>query len=126
MADLQETYANTRVVISPVRFGGGLKIKTIEALAHGRPVVAAKHSVIGLTEAIGHGLVVTDDWSSFTDELNALLGDPEQAGALGRSALDFATAHFSEAAVMRELLEVMATHVGHSGLCSAGMTRETS
>jgi len=119
--DLRAAYAAARVVISPVTFGGGLKIKTIEALGYGRPVVATTHSSIGLSKANGHGLVVAADWNSFSAEINRLLSDSERTVALAQAALEYTARHFSEPAVMHDLLEAMAAHLPqHCGLTVAG------
>jgi glycosyltransferase involved in cell wall biosynthesis len=41
-----------RVALSPVRFGGGLKIKVFEALSFGKPVLATQHSIDGFPKNI--------------------------------------------------------------------------
>jgi glycosyltransferase involved in cell wall biosynthesis len=45
--DLSAIYAASKAAISPVD-GTGLKIKIVEALGHGRPVFASRHSMEGL------------------------------------------------------------------------------
>ncbi|WP_040481905.1 glycosyltransferase family 4 protein [Luminiphilus syltensis] len=64
-------YQAIHVSLSPVRFGSGLKIKVLEALAHGRSVVGTHHSFIGFPEGIS-GVVRCDDdfrnWPSLIDE----------------------------------------------------------
>lgn len=47
---LGDLYASSKVVISPVD-GTGLKIKVVEALRHGKPVFASRHSRDGLPGA---------------------------------------------------------------------------
>lgn len=46
--DLQPEYAQAAVVIAPIRMGGGIKIKVIEALAAGRPLVATPKAMEGI------------------------------------------------------------------------------
>jgi len=53
--DLSTVYATSKAAISPVD-GTGLKIKAVEALSHGRPVFASRHSMEGL--AAGYGRCV--------------------------------------------------------------------
>jgi polysaccharide biosynthesis protein PslH len=60
--DLREELAASRAVIAPIRFGGGTRLKVLEALAAGRPVVGTSLAV----ERIGfehgrHGLVAEGD-----------------------------------------------------------------
>lgn len=46
--DLDEFYAGIDVAVNPMPAGTGLKIKTLEALAHGRPVVGTPVAWVGL------------------------------------------------------------------------------
>lgn len=46
--DLRPEYAAAHVVLAPVDAGGGVKIKLVEALAYGKPVVSTPHALGGL------------------------------------------------------------------------------
>lgn len=61
IASLQEFYSEVDVVVAPVRLGGGMKVKVVEALAHGRPVVATTHAVEGLPPALQPHIAVVKD-----------------------------------------------------------------
>jgi polysaccharide biosynthesis protein PslH len=72
-----------RLVLAPIPFGGGTRIKVLEALAAGRPVVG---TAVGVEE-IGfehgrHGLVATGP-RALAAAAADLLGDVERARALG-------------------------------------------
>lgn len=67
--DIRRFYERIDVALSPVRFGGGLKIKVFEALAHGKPVIATSHSVAGFPDGIRRVAVVEDDFAAWTGEL---------------------------------------------------------
>lgn len=47
VADVAEIYRCAGFVVAPVRAGGGTKIKVVEGLAHGRPVIATTHAARG-------------------------------------------------------------------------------
>lgn len=51
--DLSLLYQQADLALVPVRFGGGTKIKTIEAFANKVPVVSTLHGVRGLSTKIG-------------------------------------------------------------------------
>jgi hypothetical protein len=60
-------YEHVGLVLSPIRFGGGLKIKVFEALAHGRPVLATEHSIEGFPDGIRDVVTVEEPalvWTS--------------------------------------------------------------
>ena len=57
-------YAKAALCVVPLFEGSGTKIKVLEALAHGRPVVVASHSARGYEPLVGQGIVVADDEAS--------------------------------------------------------------
>jgi glycosyltransferase involved in cell wall biosynthesis len=104
--DLGDLYRTSSLVISPVNYGGGLKIKALEGLAHGRPVVSTEHSAIGLSAAVGRGLTVAANWPEFTAAVSTLLKCPERLAEEARAAA--ATAQtFTPDRVIQPLAEAM-------------------
>jgi glycosyltransferase involved in cell wall biosynthesis len=69
LPDVRAFYARINVALSPVRFGGGLKIKVFEALASGKPVVATSHSVAGFPDGIASVVSVEDDFAAWNTAL---------------------------------------------------------
>jgi len=75
------------VVICPLRFGTGLKIKVIEALAAGKAVAATSVGAEGLENGKGRALLVSDDPTEFARNVVLLVRDPERRRSLGQGAL---------------------------------------
>lgn len=93
--DLADLYRQAGAVISPLRFGSGLKIKLVEALAHGKATVATSVTLQGV-ESLTEGCVLrADDADSFARHLIAALTDESLRLSLGTAALAVAKAHFS-------------------------------
>ena len=67
--DLTAEYRAARVVINPAVAGTGLKIKTVEALAHLRPVVGWPHNRDGLPDALTDFVYEATNWRDFAQEL---------------------------------------------------------
>jgi hypothetical protein len=67
--DLTAEYRGARVVINPAVAGTGLKIKTVEALAHLRPVVGWPHNRDGLPDALTEFVYEATNWRDFAQEL---------------------------------------------------------
>ena len=79
LPSLTELYATVRVVVAPDRFGAGLKIKTLEALQHGVPVVATTIGAEGIDVPPGlTPMVVTDDPAEFAAAVVRLLTDNDE------------------------------------------------
>lgn len=73
--DLAPLYAAARIVVLPIREGAGSAVKTYEALAHGKPIVATSLAFRGLDGA--EGLVAHDEPEDFAAALEALLAAPD-------------------------------------------------
>jgi GT2 family glycosyltransferase/glycosyltransferase involved in cell wall biosynthesis len=72
---LDDLYANVRAAIAPIRFGAGVKIKTIEAIQYGVPVVATPVGAEGLVLDEPACIAVSDDAAAFADALVRVLSD---------------------------------------------------
>ncbi|WP_106212910.1 glycosyltransferase [Kineococcus rhizosphaerae] len=83
--DVQPYLQQARVALAPLRAGGGTRLKILEALAAGRPVVATSVGADGLEDLVGSGVVVADDPREFAARVVELLDDPARAQDLGRA-----------------------------------------
>ncbi|HXQ60712.1 MAG TPA: glycosyltransferase [Acidimicrobiales bacterium] len=75
--DLSSLYDSARCVIVPLRFGSGVKIKTIEALQFGVPVVATSVGAEGIDLHHSGALSIHDDPLAFSDAVSRLLVDED-------------------------------------------------
>jgi GT2 family glycosyltransferase/glycosyltransferase involved in cell wall biosynthesis len=73
--NLADFYDQVRVVVVPMRFGAGVKIKTIEALQYGVPVVATEVGSEGVVTHDPRVLLVTNDPSAYALHVATLLSD---------------------------------------------------
>jgi hypothetical protein len=65
VADLAALYARVRLVINPAVAGTGIKIKTLEALSHLRPIVTWPNGAEGLPPELAALCVIVNDWYEF-------------------------------------------------------------
>lgn len=90
--DLTSFYAGCSVIVNPVESGSGLKIKSVEALQHGRALVTTPEGIRGLRGAEGTAIRcahLTDP--AFGHHVTDLLAHPDAAaesGAAGRLFID--------------------------------------
>jgi polysaccharide biosynthesis protein PslH len=89
--EVSEVYSRILFAINPVRHGTGLKIKTVESLAHGRAVVATPSGSSGLEAYAGRGLEPAATAGDFASAILTMLEDPELAMQRGRMAAEVAT-----------------------------------
>lgn len=95
------------VVMAPVRTGGGMRMKVLQAMAAGKAVVTTTRGREGYTEfADDPPLVVADDGEAIAEATAALLSDDERRGRLAREARAFAERHHSPEAWAERLTAV--------------------
>jgi glycosyltransferase involved in cell wall biosynthesis len=68
--------ARATAAVVPVRFGGGTRVKILEAFAHCVPVVTTTVGCEGIEVEPGRHLLIGDDAATFADACTRLLGDP--------------------------------------------------
>ena len=93
--DVEQVYRDCDLIINPVRCGAGLKIKNVEALAHGLPLVTTSHAAAGLEDGIGTCFLRADDAPDFLSAIDRLIQDPALRQVLRQNAFEYARTHFS-------------------------------
>ncbi|ABM32647.1 glycosyltransferase [Paracidovorax citrulli] len=86
--DLSPLYAGCTVALLPVMAGGGSKLKTLEALARGLPMVATSQAVRGFPLVAGEQYLPAETPEQFAQAVLRLHADPalrERLGAAGRA-----------------------------------------
>ncbi len=85
--DLDAALAGAAAMLNPARFGTGVKIKVIEALGRGVPVVSTPLGADGVASGRGTGVLTPADVESTVDELVRLC-DVDENRRESRAALD--------------------------------------
>jgi hypothetical protein len=82
--DIGAAYAQARVVINPAVAGTGLKIKTVEALCHLRPIVLWPSGVEGLAPEARTTCHIANDWFDFAQHVIRLVRSEHRDENVGR------------------------------------------
>lgn len=105
--DLSDVYASANVIINPVIAGTGLKVKSAETIAHGRPLVSWPNGVDGIDYIGKPPYVVCHSWDQFADRVVALLQSPEARQELAERASSYARHNFSRPSVYLQLKQIL-------------------
>jgi glycosyltransferase involved in cell wall biosynthesis len=89
VTNIRDAYAQNSLVVNPIRFGSGLKIKCIEALAHHRPLITTSVGAQGIEDANGKALLIADGADEFADCIVKLFENPEQRKHLSAGAAEY-------------------------------------
>jgi glycosyltransferase involved in cell wall biosynthesis len=107
VAEVAPYLARARVVVAPLRAGGGTRLKIMEALDSGRPVVATSIGCEGLEDLVGRGVILADTTSGMADEIVRLLHDPPGSARLGVQGHDAVDAEHTWDIALRPLLQAV-------------------
>jgi glycosyltransferase involved in cell wall biosynthesis len=99
---LRSLYRSSSVSIAPLRFGGGVKGKIIEALRFGVPVVTTAIGLGGISGGSAF-MKVADEPNDFADAIIELLRNEELRHRLANQGLEFLSEHYSRQSV-RDML----------------------
>jgi glycosyltransferase involved in cell wall biosynthesis len=83
--DLGSAYGEAIGVLVPLFSGGGTKLKTIEAFAHGRPVIATPQGARGLGARAGTHYIEAWTPRAFTDAMTRLARDEDGGTRIGQA-----------------------------------------
>ena len=91
--DVHPYFDRAALVVAPLRHGGGMRVKILEALAAGKAVVATPLAVAGLDVTDGEHLAVAETDAEFAAAVERLLRDREARVRLGGAAHTWAAEH---------------------------------
>jgi glycosyltransferase involved in cell wall biosynthesis len=85
------------VVVAPLRLGGGMRVKLLDALGAGKAIVATSRAVVGLSVVSGKHLLVADGDDEIADAVITLLADPGRRLQLAAAARAWAVGNLGSA-----------------------------
>lgn len=93
------------LLVVPLRIGGGTRLKIVEALALGTPVLSTTIGAQGLGLVHGKHLCLADGDEAFARATLALLADPQEGERLGAQGKSHVYEHFRWGVLGRELVD---------------------
>ncbi|MFB6273384.1 MAG: glycosyltransferase [Salinibacter sp.] len=119
VADVRPYYERATVLVVPFRYGAGTKLKVLEAMAMGVPVVATPVGCQGIDVEPGRHLYVEESDEPFAERVTELVQDPDARARLARAGRELVEARYSWRQIVREtaqhlehLVEERRQHVG--------------
>jgi glycosyltransferase involved in cell wall biosynthesis/tetratricopeptide (TPR) repeat protein len=108
--DLEAEYRNAAIIINPTTVGTGLKIKTVEALCHGKAFIGTLNSVEGLPEFEQEPFIACEDWNSLAKSIIELLKSDQKRKKLEKAAFNYALQNYNTQTVYSPLLQKLESH----------------
>lgn len=104
--NLEPFYTDASVVVVPLRAGGGTRLKVLEAMAYGRPVVSTRIGCAGLDVRDGDHVLFADTAEEFAARVLYLIQHREERARLARNARALVETRFDWKHVGEKLLKI--------------------
>jgi glycosyltransferase involved in cell wall biosynthesis len=97
--------------VAPLRVGGGTRLKVLEALALGTPVVATSKGAEGLSLTPGRDVLIANAPAEFAGAVLRVLGDPTLREVLSRNGRQTVAAQYDWQQIGQRFTELIETVV---------------
>lgn len=94
--DLDAHYLSSKITVCPMISGTGIKIKVLESLAYGLPVVTTRRGVDGLFNKVNNGCLVASDAKEFAECIHQLLDDSVLYQTKSEEGVHLIKTHYSK------------------------------
>jgi glycosyltransferase involved in cell wall biosynthesis len=112
-AEIAPLYARADICVLPITEGGGSRIKVLEALSVGCPIVATAKAVEGLNLEAGRHFLLAQTPRQTQEAVARLINDPHLSAALKDEGRRFVQASHSAQAMLQALEKAIAALFAH-------------
>ena len=96
LTEPEQFMAECNVFVAPIRYGGGVKIKILYAMAVGIPVVTSTIGAEGIEAEKDRDFVIEDEPQQFSKRVVSLLRDEKLQMSVGKNGLEFVRLNHSK------------------------------
>jgi sugar transferase (PEP-CTERM/EpsH1 system associated) len=93
--DVRPWVAGASVYVVPIRMGGGVRLKVLQAMAMGKAIVSTTMGAEGITARPGVDMLLARTPAEFAASVLHLLDDPDLRRSLGESARELVTTRYA-------------------------------
>jgi glycosyltransferase involved in cell wall biosynthesis len=101
IADARDAYLGASVMVAPIKGSGGTRLKILEAMAAGLPVVSTNTGVAGLRVKNGTNVLIADTERGLAEKTVRLLKDPRYAKKIGDAGKKHVKKYFDWKSVVK-------------------------
>ncbi len=93
------------IMVVPLFSGSGMRVKIIEAMAEGKPVVSTTIGAEGLNATDGVNILLADTPDAFARQIKRLLKDENEIKRIGENGKSFVAENFDNKKIVADLIE---------------------
>jgi glycosyltransferase involved in cell wall biosynthesis len=101
--DVRPHMNEAQIYLCPMRDGGGTRLKILDALSMGVPIVATTMALEGIDVVPEHDVLVADDPAAFVRQVKRLVEDPALRANLSANGRSFVERNFSWPVIGRRM-----------------------
>ncbi len=101
----EKVYHQYGLMIVPLLSGSGMRIKMIEGMAYGKPIVSTSIGAEGIAVTTGKNCLVADTPDDFAEAVVKILSDKEKKDALQKEARSFIENYFENDTLIKQLID---------------------
>lgn len=100
------------IMVVPLFSGSGMRIKIIEGMALGKPIVSTPIGTEGISTKSGKNILIADNEKEFIAEVERLITDYELFQSISRNAIEYIHEKFDNLALAGELTDFYKNNIG--------------
>ncbi|MCK5729849.1 MAG: glycosyltransferase family 4 protein [Draconibacterium sp.] len=108
--DAYEFMNSKSIMVVPLYSGSGMRIKVIEGMALGKPIVSTKVGTEGISTTSGKNIIVAESAEVFVNSIYELIENREYFDLISKNAIEFIHEKFDNLATASKLVEFYKKH----------------
>lgn len=105
----EKVYHQYSLMVVPLLSGSGMRIKMIEGMAYGKPIVSTNIGAEGIAVTSGKNCLLADNPDNFADAVIETLNNTEKRKQLQNEARNFIEQHFENTTLVKQLVNFYRT-----------------
>ena len=111
VADAYEFMNSKSIMVVPLFSGSGMRIKIIEGMALGKPIVTTAVGTEGILTTSGVNIVVTENAEGFVQAISDLIENREYFDSISKNAIEYIHENFDNLSTAGSLIEFYKKHI---------------
>ena len=99
------------IMVAPLLSGSGMRIKIIEGMALGKPIITTTIGTEGISTESGKNIVVADESDLFVNAVSDLINNEEYFHLISKNAIEYIHEKFDNLASSSALIEFYKKHI---------------
>jgi glycosyltransferase involved in cell wall biosynthesis len=103
-------------MVVPLFSGSGMRIKIIEGMALGKPIVTTDIGTEGIPTENGHNIMIANDADQFIQSINSLINNRAMFDEIGKNAIGFIQEKFDNLSQASALIDFFQEQINKNNL----------